>query len=246
MAEYQRIDRPPRTALIRGADHEAIGRALLGKAETTALEGAGRGVIEVFSIADGEGVLRRCRRGGLMGRLLSEGYILCNRPEAEFHIHEFLFDNGVSVPEPLGVMWEHRGLMYRGAMATRRLHAVSVREWLQSGNKYDDATMKSIGELIRSMHDLGVYHADLHVENILLEDSTPYLIDFDNARRYDALSGVQRARNLLRLRRSFQKHGLPNSAYDAIIAGYGAITFPGWLDRAYRIKGKASDLLAAS
>ena len=246
VAEHHRIERPPRTAIIRGADRVAIEGALMGTAETTAFDAAGRGVVALFALAEGEGVLRRCRRGGLIGKLVNEGYVLRNRPLAEFSVHEYLFEAGVSVPEPLGVMWEQRGLVIRGVIATRRLDAIGLSAWLAESNKDNAAILAAIGRAIRSMHDAGVYHADLHVENILVNDEHVYLIDFDNAHRHDPLSAVRRARNLLRLRRSLQKHGIYDIAYDAILAGYGAIAFPTWLDAAYRLKAKASDLMAAS
>lgn len=218
----------------------------MGDADTVPLNARGRGTVCVFTMADGEGVLRRCRRGGLVGKIVTEGYVLKNRPAAEFRVHEYLYNAGVSVPEPLGVMWERHGAVFRGAIATRRLEAVGLRERLVESNGEERTLLESIGRLIRSMHDAGVYHADLHVENILVDGETAYLIDFDNARRHDSLGSVQRARNLLRLRRSFQKLGLPMPGYEAILVGYGPLTFPAWLDAAYRLKAKASDLLAAS
>ncbi len=246
MSKCERFENPPYTALVRGADRDSVRRALCGEVQTTLINAAGRGAITVFPMEDGEGVLRRCRRGGLIGKIVNEGYILANRPLAEFRVHDYLFDSGISVPEPLGVVWEQRGFVFRGAFATRRLDAESLRDRIQGESRGDLRLLESIGQLIRSMHDAGVYHADLHVENILLDDSTAYLIDFDNARRYDSLGGVPRARNLLRLRRSFQKRNLPIAAYAAILSGYGDVVVPAWLDAAYRIKGKASDLLAAS
>lgn len=246
MAEYQRKDKPPQTAITRGEDCEAITNALLGDSETTPFEAAGRGSVGLFKLADGEGVLRRCRRGGVVGKLVNEGYLFKNRPLAEFRVHEYLYDAGVSVPEPLGVMWDQRGPVYRGAIATRRVEAVGLRKRLAEPNGGEDSLLNSVGQLIASMHGAGVYHADLHVENILVDGENAYLIDFDNARRYNALGGIQRARNLLRLRRSFQKWALPELAFERILAGYGPVSFPAWLDAAYRFKAKASDLLVAS
>jgi len=246
VAEYQRIEKPPRTAIVRGADRDAIANALFGESEPTPLDVAGRGSVGSFVMSDGEGVLRKCRRGGLVGKLVNEGYLLKNRPLAEFRVHEALYDTGVSVPEPLGVMWEKHLFVFRGAIATRRLDTVGLRQWIENHAAEESSVLTIIGSLIRSMHDAGVYHADLHVENILVEGEKAYLIDFDNASPQASLSGVQRARNLLRLRRSFQKWGLPMSAYEGILAGYGSITIPSWLDTAYRLKAKASDLVAAS
>jgi len=227
-------------------DRESIANALLGDTDTTPFEAAGRGSVGLFKLADGEGVLRRCRRGGLVGKLVKEGYLFKNRPWGEFRVHEHLYDGGISVPEPLGVMWEQHGPVFRGAIATRRVEAVGLRSWIAESKGEADLVLASIGRLVSSMHDAGVYHADLHVENILVDGENAFLIDFDNASLHKSLSGIQRARNLLRLRRSFQKWKMPESAFDQILAGYGSITFPAWLDAAYRCKAKASDLLAAS
>jgi 3-deoxy-D-manno-octulosonic acid kinase len=246
VAEYQRINKPPQSTIIRGTDRESIASALLGDTDTTPFEAAGRGSVGLFKLADGEGVLRRCRRGGFVGKMVNEGYLFKNRPLVEFRVHEHLYDGGVSVPEPLGVMWEQHGPIFRGAIATRRVEAVGLRTWLAESNGEADLLLASIGRLISSMHDAGVYHADLHVENILVDGENAFLIDFDNARCHQSLGGIRRARNLLRLRRSFQKWAMAESAFDRILEGYGFITFPAWLDAAYRFKAKASDLMVAS
>ncbi|HHT9146519.1 MAG TPA: lipopolysaccharide kinase InaA family protein, partial [Candidatus Wunengus sp. YC61] len=58
--------------------------------------------------------------------------------------------------------------------------------------------------------DAGIYHADLHLKNILLkkdsnEEFTAYIIDLDKSVVLNKLNIQQRIRNLLRLDRSLEK-----------------------------------------
>ena len=55
---------------------------------------------------------------------------------------------------------------------------------------------------------------------------------------------IDRARNLLRLRRSFLKRGLRLTEFERIMRGYGPIHVPHWLEAAYEMKGALSDALA--
>jgi 3-deoxy-D-manno-octulosonic acid kinase len=59
------------------------------------------------------------------------------------------------------------------------------------------------------MHQLGVWHADLNVYNILFDDQAKvWLIDFDRSRLMAFLTPAQRAQNLSRLLRSLKKLSL--------------------------------------
>jgi 3-deoxy-D-manno-octulosonic acid kinase len=205
----------------------------------------GRRSVGVVDIADGQAIVRRSARGGLVGVFVKDGYLFRNRPRAEFEVHRHLYESGVAVPEPLGVAWERRGVVFGGALATRRIEGDTLRTALDE-NRVDDALSKKVGETIRAVHDAGVYHADLNVENILVGDSGVMVIDFDKSEKQPSVSQLDRARNLLRLRRSFAKRGLSLDAYETIRAGYGPLPIPSWLDVLYRLKGRASDLLALS
>ena len=60
------------------------------------------------------------------------------------------------------------------------------------------------------MHDAGIYHADLHLKNILLKQDasgafSAYIIDLDKSFVVDKLTVEQRMKNLLRLNRSIDK-----------------------------------------
>ena len=105
------------------------------------------------------------------------------------------------------------------------------------------ALLPRVGAMIREFHDVGLFHADLQIRNILVADESVYLIDFDRARLIEELTPRQRWKNLLRLRRSLEKNGYPIEHFEAICRGYGPEDLPKWLDGAYRVKGRVSDRL---
>jgi tRNA A-37 threonylcarbamoyl transferase component Bud32 len=55
------------------------------------------------------------------------------------------------------------------------------------------------------MHAAGVWHADLHVKNVLLADGAVVIIDFDRARVLGPVPEPERVGNLLRFDRSVVK-----------------------------------------
>lgn len=230
-----------RRAVVWKPQAPVIAEALFNGVGCHPVEMSGRGRLQCFSYPGGEGLIRPYLRGGLMRHFLRDAYVLANRPWREFEIHRYLFENGLRMPRLLGVCWERRGILVRGALATERLDARDLLEMFQEPRAEAESMAQQCGALIRQMHDLHVWHADLQVKNILVGRDGPYLIDFDNAVRRAHLSPLLRARNLLRLKRSLEKNGLPLEYFSAICAGYGEALLPEWLIRAYRHKGWFSD-----
>lgn len=240
MIGFTRIERGGKVALARNECAEAIADALIDGSGCAPTGKKGRGTVMRFVLVDGPGIIRRYQRGGAAQRLMRDAYVLSNRPLREFLLHRHLLDGGLPVPQLLGVCWWRRGPLYRGAIATAELDAMDLLAYLQSTPEAWD-TLRACGALIRRMHELRLWHADLQLKNILVGSGSLYLIDFDKATLANRLTAVQRARNLFRLRRSLEKHGFPPSYFEAICAGYGPLDLPGWLDRAYRTKGRWSD-----
>ena len=236
------VQRDGKNALLLRAD-PAVEAALLDGAGCVAQTGQGRGNVFRFPLGDGWGILRPYRRGGTIRVFLKDAYLLDNRPQREWAVHLYLYEQGFGVAEPLGVMWERRGIIYRGAIATREVDARDLGTFALGEPERAGQALERVGAHIRHMHDLGVYHADLQIRNILVTrgDDSIVFIDLDNARRTSAISAVQRARNLLRLRRSCQKNGLDPSCFERIQQGYGPLRIPRWLDTLYRCKGNLSD-----
>jgi 3-deoxy-D-manno-octulosonic acid kinase len=230
-----------RSGYVLTAESEPVTAALFEDMGCTVDAAAGRGQVSRFPLTSGEGVLRHYRRGGLVARFVSDAF-LGNRMLAEFRIHRALFLQGFPVPEPLGVAWARRGALYRGAIATRSLEAITLLDYL-NGGAASPQILALCGQRIREMHDLGVWHADLQVKNIMTDGAQIWLLDFDDARMEKPLSGLARARNLLRLRRSLEKHGRLLDNFDSILEGYGKLGLPRWLSGLYRIRGVVSDTL---
>lgn len=242
--EFASLSIKGRTALVRKEWRASLMAALLDGERCVPQYRGGRGPVWRFPFDGGWGIIRPCRRGGLIRHMLREAYFFKNRPLREFLLLAHLHDQGLSLPEPLGVCWERRGVLFRGALAAREAQAVTLREFLVRAPDAPEETLRRVGHLVREMHDLGVFHADLQVENILIGDPWLYLIDFDRAALLKRVSSLRRARNLLRLRRSLHKNFLPLRFFKMICEGYGMDTLPMWLDLLYGAKGKLSDLLS--
>ncbi|MCP4644327.1 MAG: 3-deoxy-D-manno-octulosonic acid kinase [bacterium] len=244
MEPFEQIEERGWTALVRREWSASLRAALIERRGCTPLEKGGRGTVDQFEFEGGMGVLRTYRRGGLVRHFLKDSYFLSNRPLKELRVLQALHDGGLAVPEPLGAAWRTRGGWYRGLLATRRIAGENLIDAL-TGRKDDaERDLSEVGQLICRMHDLGAFHADLNARNIMTGPEGVYLLDFDNARLETKLSGLNRTRNLLRLRRSLEKNGFGGRPFAAICEGYGLDSLPWWLDALYALKGRASDAMS--
>lgn len=185
-------------------------------------------------------LIRKFRRGGALRHFRRDAFFLQNRAKDEFEVHVFLQEQRLPVAPLAGAAW--RAILpgyYEGAIATPRLDARPLRESLEPSNA--EKVMKQCGHLVRRLHDLCVDHPDLQLDNFLWRGEEIYVLDFDKARRHPSLGDAARWSNLLRLRRSLEKHGYPLEYFNWLLEGYGEGSAPRWLDRVYSIKGKTSD-----
>lgn len=184
----------------------------------------GRSRLTAFPLHDGSderALIRRCVRGGLVGRLLKELYLggTYPRPLEELKVSEHARAHGIPTPEILAVAFEGVGpFFYKGAVATREVKQGSDLETeldsLTCPVAGDTLAAKRraiglLGSLVAKMHGAGIRHADLHLKNVLLteEEGGPklYLLDLDAATISQPLSDLAKCANLLRLYRSVEK-----------------------------------------
>ena len=245
MDDFVLVAKGSTKALVHPTYREEVAAALLEGEGCSPISLGGRGTLQEFSVGGSVGLIRQYRRGGLARLFLRDKYLLHNRPLRELNVLQRAHAAGVSVPEPLGVVWKRTGPAYSGAIATRRLEGITLLEYLRS-DSIDPSRIEECGRAIRMMHDSGIYHADLQLANIIVGPSRAAIIDFDNARAGKPLSRFARSRNLLRLLRSFAKNDVPGTWFSRLCEGYGEIEhgIPRWLAAAYGLKGAASDLLA--
>lgn len=241
MDEFVRMTSGRTTALVHPDYQDAVGPALLEGRGCEPTDLSGRTAIMQFPYASGTGLIRSYRRGGFVRHFVSEGYLLDNRPLRELQAHQHVYAEGLSVPLPLGVCWEKRGMVYRGKFASAKVEAIDLLRFLKNPPANVDTALIRCGVQIRKMHELGVLHADLQLKNILVSEDAAYLIDFDNARVRKPLSKRDRDRNLLRLRRSIQKAGHTSEFFDLICTGYADTAPSKLLSGVYSLKGRVAD-----
>lgn len=230
-------------AATRGASRARVAAALLEREGCQLLGASGREPVMWFPLPGGGAVLREYRRGGFVRHFMRDAFLFYNRPRREFSVHAYLYAKGLPVPEPLGVLWERRGVVFRGRIATRHLEAATLLDYIEAHPEGTDDVLRRAGAVIRAMHEAGVFHADLQTRNILVNADGVYLIDFDGAVVKRPLGGFHRKRNLFRLRRSFDKHGISRGLFAGLLEGYGMKRLPRWMAPAYALKARLSDVL---
>ena len=172
----------------------------------------GRGEVIIIEGKDGEVAIRKYRHGGLLRRLAGDLFFFGARPFHEVAITEEVKSAGVPTLEILAAIMERGwGGWYRGYLITRYLPTagdlISFLDQVPAG-KRRRAVIEKAGETVRKIHQRGIYHADLHLKNFLVEEKKGikvYLIDFDKSAVFTRLAPSQRMKNLKRLDRSAEK-----------------------------------------
>lgn len=172
-------------------------------------EAVGRGSALFLETPFGNAVLRKYLRGGLPGRFIRDRYLFTgwdsSRPAREFRVLVELHQAGLPVPLPLAALTRRHGFLYTGSLLTKRIEEALPLADIMVVRSDDAGFWAAIGACIRRFHDHGVVHADLNARNILIDaEDRVFLIDFDRARIAPGQAGAY-ARNLQRLRRSFDK-----------------------------------------
>ncbi len=165
-------------------------------------------------------IKRHCRHGGLWGMLARDVLWGYKRPLNELAISQNAVARGVKTAEIVALRFENLlGPLYRADIFTLEitdtedLIAFLSNHTAEQITSRKNAIIRNIAQTVRKMHDSGIYHADLHLKNILVGMDNPprvYIIDLDKSQlRCDATTGSlslkQRMVNLLRLDRSLVK-----------------------------------------
>ena len=191
----------------------------------------GRGKVAVFNI-DGVGkiVLRQYLRGGWLRKFVKETFLNLKsypRPIAELHVLQYLFEKGVNVPYPVGVILRRKffGLFYKGFIATTLVEGTENFLDMLNSNRLNEKEAQHLaslsGQEAGKMLALNVFHPDLHLGNVLIQTviktegentmlgTKAWLIDFDKAFVFakDKIKEYQK-KTLSRWTRSAEKHGV--------------------------------------
>jgi 3-deoxy-D-manno-octulosonic acid kinase len=132
-------------------------------------------------------VLRHYRRGGLIAKLLSDQYLwlgaAATRSFREWRLLHFLRSRHLPVPIPIAARYVRRGLSYRADLITEEIaHTRSLAQRLTEA-RLSPELWQRVGFTLARFHAIGVYHADLNANNILLDNSDEvHVLDFDRGR----------------------------------------------------------------
>ena len=178
----------------------------------------GRAAHPVLSLggALGRVVVRQCCHGGVFGKLRGRLFWGASRALNELRVCTEARERGAPVPEAAGVVAIRRGVgLCRLLVLTREIpQAVDLRQLIESGLALSPAQRREIvtaaAQAVAACHKVGLYHADLHVKNVLVQSAQgpepkAYVIDLDKATLHDVLTSRQRLANLARLSRSIEK-----------------------------------------
>jgi tRNA A-37 threonylcarbamoyl transferase component Bud32 len=160
--------------------------------------------------------LRPLRHGGLLGGLRRGALLGMRRPIRELAATAKLRRAGAPVPEPVLVAgWRLRGPFWSAVVGTlhleQSLDGVALLRSDSSPGRLLRAAAAA-GRAVRSFHDAGGRHADLHVKNLVFREGAAateaWVVDLDKARASQAPGARRRAVELMRLYRSLVKRGL--------------------------------------
>lgn len=171
--------------------------------------------------------LKLYSHGGIFKYLFPKYFFFTNRFLHEFHLYRDILKNELPIPEYLGGFWRKERGFYKCGVITRYISDTITLEIFLNDvltpieDKYH-ILIKS-GKAIKKMHDLGIFHYDLQIRNILVhkQSKSIYLIDFDKAKRMPPLNLFCRSLNLMRLKRSFIKRDITIDFFAHLVKGYG-------------------------
>jgi 3-deoxy-D-manno-octulosonic acid kinase len=175
-------------------------------------------------------VLRHYRRGGLIGKLISDRYFWLGaertRAFSEWRLLHTLRAKGFAVPTPVATRYVRQGFTYRADLITEALPAARTLAETVTGAQLVDEYWRKIGTAIAKLHVAGVHHADLNAHNILLgEGGKVFVLDFDRGRirargSWEAEVLARLKRSLLKIQRERQAVKFNERDWAALMEGY--------------------------
>jgi 3-deoxy-D-manno-octulosonic acid kinase len=202
-----------------------ISPEVLWDGNRTAVPG-GRGSVRRMELEGKEYLLKRERRGGLLGNLLPDGFFR-RAPFLEEWELSLILSREALTPPILARWFIRRGPLFRVYSLVEPLPRAASLVSLWRAGGLTPEILKGAGACVGSLHRRGVRHGDLNAGNLLeLPGRGVVAIDWRRSRIEDPLSPGTRKDNLLRLARSLHKvayaHSLPwpERSWESLAQGY--------------------------
>ncbi|MCR4290153.1 MAG: lipopolysaccharide kinase InaA family protein [Candidatus Scalindua sp.] len=173
--------------------------------------------LSVDSLGNDSFIVREYWHGGMVGKIFRDFFWGGMRPVRELSVCEAANRGGIKSTEIIAIVKNKiLGPLYKFRLITREItESIDLIELLlHSGeNQLFDQKKQIINELakaVNDMHNVGIYHADLHLKNILVKSDSGggvnvYIIDLDKSKQYEKIRFQRRMRNIMRLDRSVVK-----------------------------------------
>ena len=144
----------------------------------------GRGKILLININGQSSVLKHYYRGGLIANVLLDKYLWTgldsSRSFAEYRILRTMYKLNLPVPRPIAARVKKQGLFYQADLITSQIIDVNSMADLLFNQRLTSQHWLDIGDCIGRFHQLGFYHDDLNIENIMIDqEENVFLLDFD-------------------------------------------------------------------
>ncbi|MGN0894528.1 MAG: 3-deoxy-D-manno-octulosonic acid kinase [Succinivibrio sp.] len=183
-------------------------RAEILKDQNVELRG-GRGQTLLYIKDNMNLVLRHYKRGGLIGKVLSDKFFFfepnSHRAADEFKLLQYMLSQNLPVPQPV-IVREERGIIHiRQDIVIKRLTGYQDLSYILKERALTKNEFYSIGKTIKLFFDVGILHTDLNIRNILMnEEGKICIIDFDKCFKRTMTKDLRK--NVIdRLKRSFIK-----------------------------------------
>jgi len=178
--------------------------------------GGRRGVATVRLRCGDVLVLRPFHHGGLLSPLLGDRLSSPRRLFDELRTTHELAKRGAPVPTPSFAVAHRHGPTWTGGVATLRVDdTTDALTFLRSTPSSERLALaiEAAARALRSFHDCGGRHADLHVGNLLVREGSAAgtevtVVDLDRAEAGESATAGRRAREIARLERSLYKRRL--------------------------------------
>ncbi len=175
-------------------------------------------------------MVRTLTHGGAFRNIFKARFLTVDRSLRELDVSAHLISHRILTPEIVGLRIRKQGFFHFIEVITRMIpDSIDLLAYLEKSPDDGLNVIRDTGALIRAVHDARVYHADLHVKNIVLDrGKRPWIIDLDSAYRFIDLPFILKYKNTRRFIHSLKKWDrkerirLPQNWKQAFFSGYAS------------------------
>jgi len=162
-------------------------------------------------------IVREYWHGGMVGKVFKDFFCDGMRPVRELSVCEAASRGGIKTTEIVAIVKNKVfGPLYKFRLVTKEItESIDLIELLLHSNenrlfKQKKQIINELAKAVNDMHNVNIYHADLHLKNILVKSDPGggvqvYIIDLDKSKQYEKIGFQRKMKNILRLDRSVVK-----------------------------------------